>query len=113
MSRVETYQTDATRNSGRKCVEDVHGWAQPLGQSLVAAVRFVKFSHLVLEDGEYGVSRVAILQLRGEGMGERVLLGLFLVGLERGLKVILEVRGSCGFNWRLRHDRKLGRWMDL
>ena len=113
MSRFETYQTGATGNSGRKCVEDVDGWAQPLGQSFIAAVRFIKFSHLILKDGEYGVSRVAILQLRGEGMGEKVLLGLFLVGLECGLKDILEVRGSCGFNWRLRHDRKLGRWMDL
>ena len=74
-------------------------------------MRFVKFSHLVLKDGEYGVSRVAILQLRGEGMSEKVLLGLFLVGLERGLKDILEVRGSRGFKWRLRHDRKCGRWM--
>ena len=83
-SRVETYQTDAAGNSSRKCVEDVDSWAQPLGQSLVVAVRFVKFSHLVFKDGEYGISRVAILQLRGERMGERVLLGLFLVGLERG-----------------------------
>ena len=110
---METYQTDATGNSGRKCVEDVDGWAQPLGQSLVAAARFVKFSHLVLEDGEYGVSRVALLQLRGEGMGEKVLLGLFLVGLERSLKDIPEVRGSWGFNWRVGHGRKLRWWMNL
>ena len=88
------YQTDATGNSGRKCVEDVHGRVQPLGQSLVAAVRFVKLSDLILKDGEYGVSRVAILQLRGERMGEKILFGLLLVGLERGLKDILEVRGS-------------------
>ena len=60
-SRVETYQTDATGNSGRKCVEDVHGWAQPLGQSFVAAVRFVKLLNLVLKDGEDGISRIAIL----------------------------------------------------
>ena len=60
-SGVETYQTDATGNSGRKCVEDVHGWAQPLGQSLVAAVGFVKLLNLVLKDGEDGISRVAIL----------------------------------------------------
>ena len=64
-SRVETYQTDATGDSGRKCVEDVHGWAQPLGQSLVAAAKFVKLLNLVSKDGEDGISRVAILQLRG------------------------------------------------
>ena len=60
-SRVETHQTDATGNSGRKCVEDVYGWAQPLGQSLIAAVKIVKFSNLILKDGEDSVGRVAIL----------------------------------------------------
>ena len=55
-SIVETYETDATGNSGGKCVENVHGWAQPLGQSLVAGVRFVKLSDLILKDGDDGVS---------------------------------------------------------
>ena len=90
-SRVETYQTDATGNSGRKCVKDVHGWAQPLGQSLIATVRFVKFSNLILKDGEDGVSRVAILQLGGEGMFDKVFLRLLLVGLDRSFKNSLEV----------------------
>ena len=63
--RVETYQTDATGDSGRKCVEDVHGWAQPLGQPLVAAVRVVKLLNLIVKYGEDGVNRVAILQLGG------------------------------------------------
>ena len=89
-SRVETYQTDATGNSGRKCVEDVHGWAQPLGQSLIATVRSVKFPNLILKDGEYGVGRVAIMQLGGKWMGEKVVLGLLLVGLECSLEYSLE-----------------------
>ena len=89
-SRVETYQTDATGNSGRKCVKDVHGWAQPLGQSLIATVRFVKFSNLILKDGEYGFGRVAILQLGGKWMGEKVLLRLLLVGFESSFKYSLE-----------------------
>ena len=89
-SRVETYQTNATGNSGRKCVEDVHGWAQPLGQSLIATVRFVKFSNLILKDGEYGFGRVAIMQLGGKWMGEKVLLRLLLVGLECSLEYSLE-----------------------
>ena len=91
---VETYQTDAAGNSGRKCVEDVHGWAQPLGQSLIAAVRFVKLSNLILKDGEDGVVRVAILQLGGKRMGEKVVLGLLLVGLECSLKYSLKTRGT-------------------
>ena len=89
-SRVETYQTDATGNSGRKCVKDVHGWAQPLGQSLITTVRFVKFSNLILKDGEDGVSRVAILQLGGERMCDKVFLRLLLVGLDRSFKNSLE-----------------------
>ena len=93
-SRVETNQTDATGNSGRKCVKDVHGWAQPLGQSLVTTVRFVKCSNLILKYGEDGISRVAILQLGGKWMRQKVLLGLFLVGLDRGLEDRLEGRGT-------------------
>ena len=64
-SRIETYQTDATGNSSGKCVEDVHGWAQPLRQSLVAAVRFVKLLNLIFKDSDDSASRVAILQLGG------------------------------------------------
>ena len=89
-SRVETYQTDAAGNGGRKCVEDVHGWSQPLGQSLIAGLRFVKFSDLILKDGDDGVSRVAILQLGGKRMGKKVVLGLLLVGFERNLEDSLE-----------------------
>ena len=80
-SRVETYQTDTTGNGGRERAEDVHGWAQPLGKSLIATVRFVDLSTLILEDGDYGGSRVAVLQLEGKRMGEEVVLGLLLVGL--------------------------------
>ena len=39
-----------------------------------------------MKDGEDGVIRVAIPQLGGKRMGEKVLLGLLLVGLERCLK---------------------------
>ena len=49
-------------------------------------MRFIKLSNLILKDGEDGVSRAAILQLGGKRMGEKVLLGLLLVGLERYLK---------------------------
>ena len=87
---METYQTDTTGNGGRKCVEDIHGWAQPLGQSLIAAVRFVKLLNLILKDGDDGVSRVAVLQLGDKRMGEKVVLGLLLVGLERSLEDSLE-----------------------
>ena len=89
-SRVKTYETDATGNGGRKRVEDVHSWAQPLGQSLIATVRLVEFSNLILKDGEDGSSRVAVVQLGGKRMGEKVLLSLLLVGLYGSLEYCLE-----------------------
>ena len=89
-SRVKTYQTDSTGNSGRKRAEDVHSWAQPLGQSLVATVRLVEFSNMILKDCEYGGSRVTFLQLWGKRMGEEVFLGLFLVRLQGGLEDCFE-----------------------
>ena len=93
-STVETNQTNATGNSGRKRVEDVHGWAQPLGQSLIATVRFVEFSNSILKDGEDGGNGVAVLQLLGKRMCEKVVLGLLLVGLYGSLEDCLEARGT-------------------
>ena len=87
---VETYQTDAPRNSGRKCAEDVDGWGQPLGQSGVATARFVKFLNLILKYGEDGVGRIAGLKLGCKRMREKVLLGLPLVGLQRCFEDCLE-----------------------
>ena len=46
---VETDQTDTTRDGGRERVEDVHSWAQPLCQSLIATARFVEFSNFILK----------------------------------------------------------------
>ena len=87
---VETYQTDAPRNSGRKCAEDVDGWGQPLRQSGVATARFVKFLNLILKYGDNGVCRTAGLKLGCKRMREKILLGLPLVGLERCFKDCLE-----------------------
>ena len=94
ISRVKTYQTDATGNSGRKRVEDVNGWAQPLRQSLIATARFVKFSNLILKHGDDGAGGVTALQLRAKRMGEEVLLGLLLVGFQRSLEDSWEARGT-------------------
>ena len=53
-------------------------------------MRFVKLLNLILKDGDDGVSRVAVLQLGDKRMGEKVVLGLLLVGLERSLEDSLE-----------------------
>ena len=90
LERVETYQTDTPRNSSRKCVEDVNGWAQPLGQPLIATVRFVKLLNLIFKDGDNGGSRIAVLQLGCKRMGKEVLFGLLLVGLQGSFEDSLE-----------------------
>ena len=55
-------------------------------------MRFVKLSDLILKYGEYGGSRITVLQLGGKGMNEKVFPGLLLVGLQRNLKDSLEAR---------------------
>ncbi|KAH8988116.1 hypothetical protein EDB86DRAFT_2947417 [Lactarius hatsudake] len=53
-SSVETYQTDALRDGGRKCVQDVHSWDQPPCQPLIATASSVEFTNLVLKHGKDG-----------------------------------------------------------
>ena len=78
-SRSETYQTDASRDGGRKRVEDVNSRAQPLGQSLIALTALLKFSYSILKESNNCSSRFARLQLGGERMCEEVFICLLLV----------------------------------
>ena len=78
-SRNETYQTDASRDGGRKRVEDVDSRAQPLCQSLIALTALLEFSYSILKEGNNGGTRLARLQLGGERMCEEVFLRLLLV----------------------------------
>jgi hypothetical protein len=52
----KTYKTDAPGDGRIKRVQDVHSWAQPLRQSLIATMSLVKFVNLFLEYGHDGVS---------------------------------------------------------
>ena len=91
---MATYHTDTPRNSGRKRVEDVHRWGQPLRQSVITTARFVEFLNLILKDGEDGVGGIARLKLGRKGMCDKVLLCLPLVGLQRCFEDCLEARGT-------------------
>ena len=79
---MKTYHTDTPRDGSRKRAQDVHSRAQPLCQSFIATVKFVKFSDLVLEESEDSGSRATGLQLGGKGMCEKVGLCLPLIGLQ-------------------------------
>ena len=109
-SRVETYQTDTPRDGSRKCGEDVHSWVQPLGQSLIAAARIVKFSHLILKDCNDRGGRDARLQLGGKRMCEKVFLCLLLIQFQSRSENGLETRGSLRCGCCLGHDRDWGLW---
>ena len=52
--QIKTYQTNAPRDGGRKSVEDVDSWAQPLCQSIIVITVFLEFSNLTLKDSKYG-----------------------------------------------------------
>ena len=54
--QCETYQTDAPRDGGRKRVEDVDSWAQPLCQSHIALTALLEFSNLISKDSNDGCS---------------------------------------------------------
>ena len=89
-SRFNTYQTDSPRDGGRKGVEDVDSWPQPLCQSHIATMRF---SNLLLKDSNDSSGGVARLQLGDKRMREKVFLRLFSVGLQRSLEDGSETRG--------------------
>ena len=89
-SRGEAYQSDAPGNGGRKRADDGNSWTQPLRQSLIATAGFVKFSNLILKGSKDGGISTTSLQLGGKRMGEKVFLGLFLVGFQGSLENSLE-----------------------
>ena len=87
---METYQADAPGNGGRKRGEDVHGWVQPLRQTLVTTARFVQDLNLALKDSNDSGGGVAGLQLGHKWMSDKVCLGLLFVGFEGRLEESLE-----------------------
>ena len=56
LAQIKTHQTDAPGDGGRKRVEDIDSWAQPLCQSLIAGTVFLELSNLIVKDSKYGSS---------------------------------------------------------
>ena len=56
LTQIKTHQTDASGDGGRKRVEDIDSWAQPLCQSLIAGTVFLELSNLIVKDSKYGSS---------------------------------------------------------
>ena len=56
LTQIKTHQTDAPGDGGRKRVEDIDSWAQPLCQSLITSTVFLELSNLIVKDSKYGSS---------------------------------------------------------
>ena len=56
LTQINTHQTDAPGDGGRKRIEDIDSWAQPLCQSLIAGTVFLELSNLIVKDSKYGSS---------------------------------------------------------
>ncbi len=74
----ETYQTNTLSKSSRKGVQDSHGRVKPLGQLIVVSLESLD---LLINEGENGAGRVAVLELGGKWMCKKVALCALFVGL--------------------------------
>ena len=62
---------------GRECAENIHGWIEPLGESLVVALTFIQFIGYLLKYGEDSFGRrIAAIYLSSEWVGSQVFTGL-------------------------------------
>ena len=74
-----TRQADALAKCGRQCVKDIHGWIEPLSESLIAAPRLIEFVGFPFKYGEDGFGRIAGFDLSSERVGGQVFASLLLI----------------------------------
>jgi hypothetical protein len=89
----EAYQANALSKSFRKRVQDFHGWVEPFCQPFVAFPRLMELLGLLVNDSENGIERVAVLELGGKWMREKIALCAFFVGLQGIIENQLEIGG--------------------
>ena len=73
------HQARALAKSGRERGEDIHGWTEPLSESLIAALRLIEFVSFPLKYGEDGFGRIAAFDLSSDWVGSQVFAGLLLI----------------------------------
>ena len=93
---ADDYQTDTFAERIGKGTEDIEGRNEPPFQPVVAlSLRWIiKLGSLKL--GEDSSRRIAIFELFEEIVVLQIFLGLFLVGLESGIKGAFDVGRRCG-----------------
>ena len=88
-----THQANALAKGGRERVEDIHGWIEPLSESLIAALGLVQFIGFHFKYGEDGLRRGAGIDLGSEWVGSQVFSGLPLILFQCLFEYCLEVSG--------------------
>jgi len=88
------HQASALAKCGRERVEDVHGWIEPLCESLVAAPRLIQFIGFPFKSGEDSLRRIAAFDLSSEWVGSKVFAGLLLVLFQGLFEDWLKIRSG-------------------
>ncbi len=74
----ETYRANTLSKSFRKGVQDSHGRVKPFCQLIIVSLESLD---LLINEGENGAGRVAVLELGGKWMCKKVALCALFVGL--------------------------------
>ena len=80
------YQANTPTKGVREGTNDLDGWIEPLGPSLIAIYGLLQSMELLVKDGENFVRRAAFLELGGEGMANKILFCALFVGIQRTIE---------------------------
>lgn len=78
------HHANALTKCGGERGEDIHGWTEPLSESLISAPRSIQLIGFPFKYGDDGLRSIAAFDLSKEGVSSQVLAGLLLV-LSQGL----------------------------
>ncbi len=78
----EAYQANTLSKSPRKRVQDSHSWIKPTCQSFVGSLGLMVTLDLVMNEGENGGGRVAVLELGNKWMRQEIILCAHFVGVQ-------------------------------
>ena len=78
----EAYQANTLSKCSRKRVQDSDGWIKPSCQPFVGTLGLMDTLDLVMNEGENGGGRVAVLELGNKWMREEIVLCALIVGVQ-------------------------------
>ena len=78
----EAYQANTPSKSSRKRIQDSHGWIKPTCQPFVGSLGLMDTLDLLMNEGENGAGRVAVLELGNKWMREKIVLCALFVGVQ-------------------------------